>query len=101
MQTDVARMIFTDEPFNVAIGGHVTGGEQREFAMASGEMTDEQFLEFNRRWIGALRRRIKSWGEARLVEGDAELVAKLMVEGYKARPEQAILFTAAAWDSNC
>src|SRR4051812_13654664 len=47
------------------------------------------------------RRRIKIWGEARVVEGDAELVANLMVEGYKARPEQAILFTAAAWDSNC
>jgi DNA modification methylase len=54
MQTDVARLIFTDEPFNVAIGGHVTGGEHREFVMASGEMTDAQFLEFNRRWIGAL-----------------------------------------------
>jgi hypothetical protein len=54
MQTDVARLIFTDEPFNVAIGGHVTGGEHREFVMASGEMTDTQFLEFNRRWIGAL-----------------------------------------------
>jgi predicted pyridoxine 5'-phosphate oxidase superfamily flavin-nucleotide-binding protein len=47
------------------------------------------------------RRRIKLWGEARVVEGDAELVAKLMPEGYKARPEQAILFTVAAWDSNC
>jgi predicted pyridoxine 5'-phosphate oxidase superfamily flavin-nucleotide-binding protein len=47
------------------------------------------------------RRRIKIWGEARVVEGDAELVSKLMPEGYKARPEQAILFTIAAWDSNC
>jgi len=47
------------------------------------------------------RRRIKIWGEARVVEGDAELVSKLMQEGYKARPEQAILFTVAAWDSNC
>jgi predicted pyridoxine 5'-phosphate oxidase superfamily flavin-nucleotide-binding protein len=47
------------------------------------------------------RRRIKIWGEARVVEGDAELVAKLMPDGYKARPEQAILFTVAAWDSNC
>src|SRR5947209_18384232 len=47
------------------------------------------------------RRRIKIWGEARVVEGDAELVSKLMPEGYKARPEQAILFTVAAWDSNC
>src|SRR5947209_5344862 len=47
------------------------------------------------------RRRIKIWGEARVVEGDAELVAKLMPDGYKARPEEAILFTVAAWDSNC
>jgi predicted pyridoxine 5'-phosphate oxidase superfamily flavin-nucleotide-binding protein len=36
-----------------------------------------------------------------VVEGDAELVAKLMPQGYKARPEQAMLFTVSAWDSNC
>lgn len=47
------------------------------------------------------RRRIKIWGTARIVEGDAELTAKLMPEGYKARAEQVILFTIAAWDSNC
>ena len=35
----------------------------------------------------AHRQRIKIWGEARVVEGDAELVARLMPEGYKARPE--------------
>jgi uncharacterized protein len=49
----------------------------------------------------AHRKRIKIWGEARVVEGDAELTAKLMPEGYKARPEQVILFTVAAWDANC
>jgi predicted pyridoxine 5'-phosphate oxidase superfamily flavin-nucleotide-binding protein len=49
----------------------------------------------------AHRRRIKIWGEAHVVEGDAELTARLMPEGYKARPEQVILFTVAAWDSNC
>jgi uncharacterized protein len=49
----------------------------------------------------ANRRRVKIWGEARIVEGDAELVAKLMPDAYKARPEQVILFTVAAWDSNC
>jgi predicted pyridoxine 5'-phosphate oxidase superfamily flavin-nucleotide-binding protein len=49
----------------------------------------------------AHRRRIKLWGEARVVEGDAELISKLMPENYKARPEQVILFTVAAWDSNC
>jgi hypothetical protein len=48
-----------------------------------------------------LRRRIKIWGEARIVEADAGLVAQLMPEGYQARPEQVILFTVAAWDSNC
>ena len=47
------------------------------------------------------RQRVKIWGEARVVEGDAALLAKLMPEGYQARPEQAILFTVAAWDRNC
>jgi predicted pyridoxine 5'-phosphate oxidase superfamily flavin-nucleotide-binding protein len=49
----------------------------------------------------AHRQRIKIWGTARVVEGDAELVAKLMPEGYKARPEQVILFTVSAWNGNC
>ena len=47
------------------------------------------------------RQRVKIWGEARVVEGDDELTAKLMPKGYKARPEQAILFTVSAWDANC
>ena len=49
----------------------------------------------------AQRRRIKIWGEARVVADDAGLTAKLMPENYKARPEQAILFTVSAWDANC
>ena len=49
----------------------------------------------------ARRRRTKIWGEARVVEGDADLMAKLMPENYKARPEQVILFTVSAWDANC
>ncbi|MER9341433.1 pyridoxamine 5'-phosphate oxidase family protein [Mesorhizobium sp. M0601] len=49
----------------------------------------------------AHRQRIKIWGRARVVEGDAELTAKLMPQDYKARPEQVILFTVSAWDSNC
>ncbi len=47
------------------------------------------------------RRRIKIWGTARIVEGDEALMARLMPEGYKARPEQVLLFTVLAWDSNC
>ncbi|MFO1100846.1 MAG: pyridoxamine 5'-phosphate oxidase family protein [Xanthobacteraceae bacterium] len=49
----------------------------------------------------AHRQRVKIWGEARVIEGDAELTAKLMPEHYKARPEQVILFTVSAWDVNC
>jgi predicted pyridoxine 5'-phosphate oxidase superfamily flavin-nucleotide-binding protein len=49
----------------------------------------------------AHRRRIKLWGRARVVENDAALTARLMPEGTGARPEQVILFTVSAWDSNC
>jgi hypothetical protein len=49
----------------------------------------------------AQRQRIKIWGEAHVVEGDSELLAKLMPAGYKARPDQVILFTVSAWDANC
>jgi predicted pyridoxine 5'-phosphate oxidase superfamily flavin-nucleotide-binding protein len=48
-----------------------------------------------------LRQRIKIWGRARIVENDPDLTAKLMPQDYKARPEQAILFTVSAWDANC
>ena len=49
----------------------------------------------------AHRQRIKIWGTARTVEDDGELLAKLMPGDYRARPEQVILFTVAAWDANC
>ncbi len=49
----------------------------------------------------AQQRRIKIWGEARVVEGDADLTAQLMPDGYSARPEQIMLFTITAWDANC
>jgi predicted pyridoxine 5'-phosphate oxidase superfamily flavin-nucleotide-binding protein len=49
----------------------------------------------------AHRRRIKIWGEAKVVEGDEGLIQQLMPEAYKARAEQVILFTVAAWDANC
>jgi uncharacterized protein len=49
----------------------------------------------------AHRRRVKIWGEARVVEDDPALTRSLMPQGYKARPEQVILFTISAWDTNC
>jgi predicted pyridoxine 5'-phosphate oxidase superfamily flavin-nucleotide-binding protein len=45
--------------------------------------------------------RVKIWGRARVVEGDPALAAKLMFEGYNAKPEQVILFEIEAWDANC
>ena len=41
-------------------------------------------------------RRVKIWGRARMVN-DPDVIARLMPEGYAARPEQALLFTVAAW----
>ena len=49
----------------------------------------------------AHRRRVKIWGEARVVDDDPALVKSLMPKGYKARPEQVIVFTVSAWDTNC
>lgn len=44
-----ADLVFTDPPYNVRIDGHVSGLgriRHREFAMASGEMSDEEFMRF-------------------------------------------------------
>jgi predicted pyridoxine 5'-phosphate oxidase superfamily flavin-nucleotide-binding protein len=49
----------------------------------------------------ARRRRVKIWGEARVVDDDPALLKSLMPVGYKARPEQVILFKVSAWDTNC
>jgi predicted pyridoxine 5'-phosphate oxidase superfamily flavin-nucleotide-binding protein len=49
----------------------------------------------------AHRRRVKIWGEARVFDDDPALLQSLMPRGYKARPEQAILFKISAWDTNC
>ena len=47
------------------------------------------------------RQRVKVWGEARVVEDDPALVAKLVVPGYEGRPERAIVVSVATWDANC
>jgi DNA modification methylase len=49
MAGERAEMVFTDPPYNVPIDGHVSGlgrVRHREFAMASGEMTEGDFTEF-------------------------------------------------------
>ena len=41
------------------------------------------------------------WGRTRVVEYDDALIAKLFDDGYRAKPERAILFTIDSWDVNC
>jgi predicted pyridoxine 5'-phosphate oxidase superfamily flavin-nucleotide-binding protein len=49
----------------------------------------------------AHKRRVKIWGEANVVDDDPAMTRALMPQGYKARPEQVILFKIEAWDTNC
>jgi DNA modification methylase len=47
--SDKAQMVFADPPYNVSISGHVSGLgriQHREFAMASGEMSEVEFTGF-------------------------------------------------------
>jgi DNA modification methylase len=49
MESEKAAAVFTDPPYNVKIDGHATGNgsiTHREFAMASGEMTEGEFVDF-------------------------------------------------------
>ncbi|WP_428515362.1 DNA-methyltransferase [Roseovarius sp.] len=49
MAGEMARMVFSDPPYNVKIDGHVGNSgkiQHREFAMASGEMTVSEFTGF-------------------------------------------------------
>lgn len=47
------------------------------------------------------KQRMKIWGEAKVVEDDPALVAKLFPAGYSARPERAFVIRVTAWDANC
>ncbi len=57
MDDERADMVITDPPYNVPIDGHVSGlgrTRHREFAMASGEMTREEFTAFLTRSFAAM-----------------------------------------------
>ncbi|MGB8040232.1 MAG: hypothetical protein WCF39_19345, partial [Pseudolabrys sp.] len=49
LEGKTADLVCTDPPYNVPISGHVSGNgraRHREFAMASGEMSDADFVQF-------------------------------------------------------
>ncbi len=45
--------------------------------------------------------RLKIIGHARVVEGDAALVARVRVDGYKAKVERVVVIAVKAFDWNC
>ena len=50
-----ANVVFADPPYNVRIAGHASGKgkiSHREFVMASGEMTEQEFRQFLTRALG-------------------------------------------------
>jgi DNA modification methylase len=58
MQEERAQMVISDPPYNVRIHGHVCGSgnvKHREFGMASGEMSSQEFTEFLKRAMAHLR----------------------------------------------
>ena len=57
LDSQKAQLVFTDPPYNVAIDGHVFGHgrvKHREFAMASGEMSAQEFTKFLETALGCL-----------------------------------------------
>lgn len=57
--TERAAMVFSDPPYNVPIAGHVGGKgsiQHREFAMASGEMSQAAFTDFLSQALAGMKR---------------------------------------------
>lgn len=56
LEGERADAVFTDPPYNVCIGGNVSGKgkiQHREFAMASGEMSEAEFVAFLKAALGS------------------------------------------------
>lgn len=54
---ETAQMVFTDPPYNVPVDGHVCGlgkVKHADFAMASGEMSESEFVAFLQAVLGQL-----------------------------------------------
>jgi hypothetical protein len=78
-----ADVVFVDPPYNVAIDGHVSGNgsiQHREFQMASGEMSEEEFVRFLTTSLGLLARHSKI-GSVHYVCMDWRHTGELLVAG--------------------
>jgi len=57
-----AALVLTDVPYNLRVAGLVTSGDHAEFAMASGEMSREEFAQFNADWMATALTQLKDGG---------------------------------------
>lgn len=78
-----ADVVFVDPPYNVAIDGHVSGNgsiQHREFQMASGEMSEEEFTQFLTTGLGLLAQHSKA-GSVHFVCMDWRHVGEVLAAG--------------------
>jgi DNA modification methylase len=88
MNGEAADVVFTDPPYNVKIDGNVCGKgmiRHREFAMASGEMTEAEFLGFLGKALARLESHSKA-GSVHFVCMDWRHAYELLVAGKQIYP---------------
>src|SRR5271167_3655112 len=89
MKGETAAMVFTDPPYNLGIEGNVSGlgaVQHREFAMASGEMTESEFTAFLTRACRQLARHSAD-GSIHFVCMDWRHLTELLAAGHEAYDE--------------
>ena len=94
-----ANVIFTDSPYNVAIDGNVCGKgsiHHREFAMASGEMSEAEFIAFLTRALTLLVR-FSTSGSVHFVCMDWRHMNELLDAGQRVYDE---LLNLCVWVKN-
>jgi DNA modification methylase len=94
-----AAMVFADPPYNVRIDGHATGKgaiRHREFAMASGEMTEVDFTAFLTTTLDHLAR-FSAASSVHYICMDWRHITELLTAGRHAYPE---LINLCVWAKN-
>lgn len=99
MERKKADVIWSDPPFNVAIDGHATGNgniHHREFSMASGEMTAQEFTTFRTMSLGNMARHSKP-GSVHFVCMDFRHMKELLTAGSQVFDS---LLNLCVWNKN-
>jgi DNA modification methylase len=94
-----ANVVFTDPPYNVAINGNVCGKgsiRHREFPMASGEMSEEEFTAFLTSVLRLLAR-FSAAGSVHFICMDWRHIAELLDAGRRSYVE---LLNLCVWVKN-